>query len=89
LLDVDEADIVADFALTGLATERLRAAWITEHGEGRPPLWPGYGYAPAEVMELFLAGLAKDYGSVRGYAEQRLGIGDALVERLRETLLEG
>ncbi|MBF9067998.1 tyrosine-protein phosphatase [Streptacidiphilus fuscans] len=89
LLDVAESDIVADFALTDLAAERLRAHWTAEHGDGRPPRWPGYGYAPAEVMELFLAGLAKDYGSVRGYAEQRLGVDDDLVGRLRETLLDG
>jgi protein-tyrosine phosphatase len=88
LLEVDEAEIVADFALTGLATARLRADWTAAHGNGHEPRWPGYGTAPGEVMELFLAGLAARYGSVRGYAEQRLGVDDALLRRLRETLLE-
>ncbi|MEZ0069073.1 protein-tyrosine phosphatase [Streptacidiphilus sp. MAP12-20] len=88
LLDVGEAEIVADFALTGLATGRLRAYWIAAHGGGKEPRWPGYGTAPGEVMELFLAGLAARYGSVRGYAEQRLGVDAALLARLRATLLE-
>jgi protein-tyrosine phosphatase len=41
LLDVDEADIVADFALTDRATARLRADWIAAHG-GREPRWPAF-----------------------------------------------
>lgn len=86
LLGVAEADILADFELTNRATAHLRAAHVSHHGT--EPNWPDYGTAPAEVLERFLAGLAADYGSVRGYAEQRLGLDAAFVERLRETLLE-
>jgi protein-tyrosine phosphatase len=86
LLGVDDADIVADFELTNLATARLRAAHVVHHGS--EPRWPDFGAAPGEVMARFLAGLSADYGSVRGYAEQRLGVDEALVGRLRQTLLE-
>ncbi|WP_042386406.1 tyrosine-protein phosphatase [Streptacidiphilus melanogenes] len=86
LLGVDEADIVADFALTDRVRALLRASHVANHGS--EPTWPDYGAAPAEVMERFLAGISADYGSVRGYAHKCLGVGDALVERLRDTLLE-
>ncbi|MFD9124129.1 tyrosine-protein phosphatase [Kitasatospora sp. NPDC059571] len=86
LLGVDERQIVADFARTGLATERLAAEWRARHA-ARGPLWPGYGTAPAALMELFLAGLTARYGSVAGYAADRLGADDALTGALRERLL--
>jgi protein-tyrosine phosphatase len=86
LLGVDEADILADFELTNRATAYFRAAHVAHHGS--EPRWPGYGTAPAEVLERFLAGLAADYGSVQGYVEQRLGLDAAFVERLRATLLD-
>ncbi|MFI1798175.1 tyrosine-protein phosphatase [Streptomyces sp. NPDC020379] len=86
LLGVHEDDIVADFTLTGLATERLVAEWHASY----PRLtltWPAYGRAPAEVMRLFLADLGARYGSVRGYAAERLGVDDDLVAALRGRLL--
>jgi protein-tyrosine phosphatase len=86
LLGVDEADIVADFELTNRATAHLLGVYLAHHGSR--PRWPDFGTAPAEVMERFLAGLNADYGSLRGYAEQRLGVDETLVARLRETLLE-
>ncbi|MEV4413432.1 tyrosine-protein phosphatase [Catellatospora sp. NPDC049609] len=85
LLDVPEDVIVADYALTELASERLVADWTARSGQ--PPTWLGYGRAPAEVMTLFLAWVNENYGSLRGYAEKRLGVDDAYVARLRETLL--
>ena len=84
LVGVSETDIVADFALTGRATERLRADWQARHGG---TLWPGYGQAPAEVMTLFLADLTDKHGSVRAYAETCLGVDEPLVRTLRERLL--
>ncbi|MEV8474219.1 tyrosine-protein phosphatase [Streptomyces sp. NPDC051173] len=86
LIGVHEDDIVADFALTGLATERLVADWRASY----PHLtltWPGYGRAPAEIMRLFLADLSTRYGSVRGYAAERLGVDGDLVAALRGRLL--
>lgn len=86
LLGVREDGIVADFALTGLATERLVAEWHVSY----PHLtltWPAYGRAPAEIMRLFLADLSARYGSVRGYAAERLGVDDDLAAALRDRLL--
>lgn len=87
LLGVDEEDVVADFALTELATDRLVADWKAGH-PGRTLRWPGYGRAPAEVMRLFLAGLEATYGSVPGYVAGHLGVDDGLVTALRDRLLE-
>lgn len=86
LLDVPEDVIVEDFALTELASDRLIADWVALSGQA--PTWLGYGRAPAEVMTLFLAWAKEHYGSLRGYAEQRLGVDDAYVTRLRANLLE-
>ncbi len=86
LVGVGEDDIVADFALTELATERLVAEWHADH----PDLtltWPAYGRAPAEIMRLFLADLITRYGSVHGYAAEQLGVDDDLVAALRRQLL--
>lgn len=87
LLDVPEDQIVADFARTGLATERLVADWRAARG-GATPRWPGFGQAPPEVMRLFLAAVAADHGSLRGYAVRLLGVDDALIAGLRRNLLE-
>ncbi|WP_219462960.1 tyrosine-protein phosphatase [Nonomuraea rhizosphaerae] len=86
LLEVEEETIVEDFALTGLATERLLADWVATH-PGRTPRWPGFATAPGEVMRLCLAELAAGHGSVRGYAVKKLGLDEAVVEALRERYL--
>lgn len=87
LLGVPDEVIVEDFALTGLATERLLADWRADHG-GESPRWPGYGRAPAEVMRLFLAATADTYGSVRAYAAEQLGVDAELIAALRHNLLD-
>ncbi|WP_329201963.1 tyrosine-protein phosphatase [Streptomyces sp. NBC_01435] len=87
LLGVAEDDIVADFALTELATERLLADWRADH-PGQEPVWPGYGRAPADIMRFFLADLAAAHGSVHAYATEFLGVGEGVVEALRGRLLE-
>jgi protein-tyrosine phosphatase len=86
LLGVAEEDIVADFALTELATDRLIADWSAAHW-GRTPRWPGYGRAPAEIMRLVLSELAARYGSLRGYAADHLGVDGAVITALRLHLL--
>lgn len=86
LVGVHEDDIVADFALTELATERLVAEWHANY----PHLtlrWPAYGRAPAEIMRLFLSDLSTRYGSVHGYAVEQLGVHDDLVAALRRQFL--
>ncbi|MFG2664787.1 tyrosine-protein phosphatase [Streptomyces sp. NPDC048387] len=86
LLDVDEEQILADFALTELATARLVADWHAAHPD-RTLLWPSYGRAPAEVMALVLADLTSRYGSPSGYLTGTVGITPATVTRLRERFL--
>ncbi|MFB8139394.1 tyrosine-protein phosphatase [Streptomyces parvus] len=88
LLDVDREDILADFALTELATERLLADWRAANPD-RVMKWPSYGRAPAEIMELVLADLESRYGSVHGYLKDRVGLTDDTVGRLRSRLLVG
>ncbi|MDT9683526.1 tyrosine-protein phosphatase [Streptomyces sp. TRM76323] len=87
LIGVDDDTVVADFALTELATERLVADWLASD-PGRELTWPHFGRAPGEVMRLFLDGLADRYGSTAGYAAERLGVDGALVGALRRSLLE-
>ena len=82
LLGVAEEDIVADFALTGLATQRLIADWHQAY-PGRPLLWPHFGTAPAELMQVFLAELAATFGSVREYVTGYLGVEEAAIAELR------
>ncbi|MGW7364401.1 tyrosine-protein phosphatase [Streptomyces sp. NPDC054841] len=88
LLDVSEEQILADFALTELATEGLTADWRAANPD-RVLKWPAYGRAPAEIMELVFAGLSARYGSVHGYLKDRVGITDDVVTRLRARLLTG
>ncbi|MFE0650613.1 tyrosine-protein phosphatase [Streptomyces sp. NPDC059534] len=87
LLDVPDDAILADFALTELATERLIADWRATH-PGRELRWPGYGRAPADVIRLFLADLRARYGSVHGYVTGHVGLDPATVVRLRTRLVE-
>ncbi|MEU9860870.1 tyrosine-protein phosphatase [Streptomyces sp. NPDC047971] len=87
LLDVSDEQILDDFALTELATERLIADWRAAH-PGRELRWPGYGRAPAEIMRLFLADLRAEYGSVEAYVTGYVGLDPAVVETLRERLVE-
>ncbi|MFJ8716851.1 tyrosine-protein phosphatase [Streptomyces violaceus] len=88
LLGVDREDVLADFALTELATERLLADWHTANPD-RVMKWPGYGRAPAKIMELVLADLEARYGSVHGYLKDRVDLTDDTVDRLRSRLLTG
>ncbi|MER6944559.1 tyrosine-protein phosphatase [Nonomuraea sp. NPDC000554] len=85
LLGVAEDDIVADYALTGLATERFIADWQARHPGS--PMWPGFGQAPAEAMRLFLADLVARHGSVARYCAEVLRVGSGVVDELRRALL--
>ncbi|MFI8960749.1 tyrosine-protein phosphatase [Streptomyces sp. NPDC053493] len=87
LLGVPDEEILADFALTELATERLVADWKAAH-PGRELRWPGYGRAPAEIMRLVLADLRARYGSVHAYATGHVGLDPAVVTALRARLVE-
>ncbi|MET7909349.1 tyrosine-protein phosphatase [Streptomyces avermitilis] len=87
LLGVPESEIIEDFALTELATERLLADWRDDH-PGQEPSWPGYGRAPADVMRLFLSALTHQHGSMAEYARDLLKIDECLIAALRRNLLE-
>ncbi|MEU4698994.1 tyrosine-protein phosphatase [Nonomuraea dietziae] len=86
LVGVAEDDIVADYALTGLATERFIADWKARHPEAT--LWPGFGMAPAEAMRHFLTDLAARHGSVERYCADVLDVDQATIGRLRAVLLD-
>ncbi|TDC00638.1 tyrosine-protein phosphatase [Nonomuraea longispora] len=85
LAGVSEDDIVADYALTGLATDRFRA----DRSRRNPgdSTWPGFGMAPAEAMRLFLTDLTHRHGSVEAYTGQVLGIAQDTVDELRDHFL--
>ncbi|MFD1932874.1 tyrosine-protein phosphatase [Nonomuraea mangrovi] len=85
LVGVAQDDIVADYALTGLATERFVADWRTRHPDA--PMWPGFGQAPAEAMRLFLHDLAARHGSVEDYCADVLDVDQSMIGRLRAVLL--
>jgi protein-tyrosine phosphatase len=86
LVGVSEEDIVADFALTGLAAERILADFLARYPE-RTYTWADYGKAPAAVMEVFLAGLKAKHGSVHGYVTEVLGVDEKTIAALRQHLL--
>ncbi|GLY14975.1 hypothetical protein Kisp01_19900 [Kineosporia sp. NBRC 101677] len=86
LLDVPRPDVLADFALTELATDRLAADWRTAN-PGRTLSWPSYGRAPAIIMELVFADLEATYGSVAGYLKDKVELKDETVRLLRQRLL--
>jgi protein-tyrosine phosphatase len=88
LLGVSDDDIAADFALTGLAAERLIADWHAFY-PGRPLLWPHFGAAPAELMRVFLSELADKFGSPGEYVTGFLGVEPAIISDLRALYLSG
>ncbi|MFI7634032.1 tyrosine-protein phosphatase [Nonomuraea sp. NPDC049400] len=85
LAGVGEDDIVADYALTGLATEAFIADWRRRHPDAR--LWPGFGTAPAEAMRFFLTDLSARHGSIERYVTQVLNVSPATIAELRDHLL--
>ncbi len=86
MLGVSEGDIVADYALTGLATQRLVADWHAAY-PGRPLLWPHFGTAPADLMRVFLTELAATFGSVHEYVTDYLGVPNAVITDLASLYL--
>jgi protein-tyrosine phosphatase len=89
LLGVPEETVVADYALSGEAMERLRAKLILKYPDGKDviaDISEVFSADPANMIGLF-AHLRQRYGSVAGYAE-RAGVPDEVVTRLRAALLE-
>jgi protein-tyrosine phosphatase len=89
LLGVPEETVVADYALSGEAMERLRAKLILKYPDGKDVIADideVFSANPANMVELF-AYLRERYGSVAEYAVT-IGVPDAVLARLREELLE-
>jgi protein-tyrosine phosphatase len=89
LLGVPEETVVADYALSGEAMERLRAKLILKYPDGKDVIADideVFSAEPDNMVEL-LRYLRERYGSVTEYAAT-VGVPDALVDRLRQTLLE-
>ncbi|RLP93670.1 tyrosine-protein phosphatase [Micromonospora sp. BL4] len=87
VLGVDDADIVADYALSTEASARF-GAWLAETTPGGLDHVPApFLASPAEAMELFLAELREGHGSVEGYL-RHAGVTDAQLAALRDHLLD-
>jgi protein-tyrosine phosphatase len=89
LLGVDEETVVADYALSGDAMERLRAKLILKYPDGRDVIADideVFSADPANMVGLF-EHLRARYGSIAGYATH-IGVSDDVLARLRAGLLE-
>jgi protein-tyrosine phosphatase len=89
LLGVPEETVVADYALSGEAMERLRAKLTVKYPDAKDTITgidEVFSANPANMVELF-AYLRERYGSVTEYAGT-VGVPDAVVARLRGELLE-
>jgi protein-tyrosine phosphatase len=89
LLGVDEPTVVADYALSGEAMQRLRAKLILKYPEGRETLEnidEVFSADPGQ-MELLLDHLRDQYGSAEAYLAG-LGARAGLIGALRAALLE-
>jgi protein-tyrosine phosphatase len=89
LLGVPEETVVADYALSGEAMERLRAKLKVKYPDSKDTISDideVFSANPANMVELF-AYLRERYGSVTEYAVT-VGVPDEVVARLREELLE-
>jgi protein-tyrosine phosphatase len=89
LLGVDEETVVADYALSGEAMERLRAKLILKYPDGRDVIADideVFSADPANMVGL-IEHLRARYGTMAEYAAH-IGVSDALVAQLRAGLLE-
>ncbi|PWR10251.1 protein tyrosine phosphatase [Micromonospora acroterricola] len=86
VLGVDDADIVADYALSTEASARF-SAWLAATTPGGANLPAPFLASPAETMETFLAELREGHGSVEGYL-RHAGVTDEQLAALRDHLLD-
>ncbi|MET8120685.1 tyrosine-protein phosphatase [Micromonospora sp. NPDC005189] len=84
VLGVDDADIVADYALSSEASARYSAWLATTVGVVNVPA--PFLASPAEAMQIFLAELREGHGSVEAYLSHA-GVTDEQLTALRDHLL--
>jgi protein-tyrosine phosphatase len=90
LVGVSPETIVADYALTARAMERLREKILARNPELRERMGENVTEvmsAAPENMERFLAVVEERHGSIEAYAKS-IGIADHTIEALREGFLE-
>jgi len=89
LLGVDEAAIVADYAVSADAMDHLRRSLIERYPEGREAIENAdeiFSADPSNMVRL-LEWIDEEHGSVEAYAAFT-GAGDDVVVALRERLIE-
>ncbi len=89
LLGVPEETVIADYALSGAAMNRLRAKLIEKYPDGESVIADSdvlFSADPAHMVALF-AHLRNRYGTVAEYAAE-VGVPSDVVQRLRQSLLE-
>lgn len=89
LLGVPEDTVVADYALSGEAMERLRAKLVLKYPDGKDVISgieEVFSAEPANMVNLF-AYMRERYGTAAEYAAE-IGVPEGVVSRLREALLE-
>lgn len=88
LLEVDDMEIAADYALTEVS-EPAYQAWLrrTDPEAAAKPQPDFYVRTPAEAMLLTLAELRHRHGSVLGYVSQ-FGVSQTHIDRLNAALVD-
>ncbi len=89
LLGVPEETVVADYALSGAAMERLRAKLMLKYPDGTDviaDLDEVFSADPSNMVALF-AFMRDRFGSVEGW-KAAAGVSESLVASLRDGLLE-
>jgi hypothetical protein len=89
LLGVPEEVVVADYALSGEAMERLRAKLILKYPDGSDVIADideVFSANPVNMVGLFTF-LREQFGDISGWAAAA-GVSDDLVWRLKSVLLE-
>jgi protein-tyrosine phosphatase len=91
LLDVPDATVMADYLLSN--TYYLDSPGMRAHLEGLPPDEAAAHRAMIGVrppyLQTGLDAVQEQYGSMRGYAVEGLGVSPAAIDRLREKYLVG
>lgn len=82
--------IVEDYALSGAWRPDRALAYSPHFEEAGVPLasYRGLYESPPEAMRMALEGVLERYGSMSSYLTERAGVGDHVLARLREALLE-